>query len=322
MPELRICERRVIIVSDKKSQTVNICTVTGQEGVYDWIVRLPIAVPVANEARKVIPASIEDFVGWLKQTLLGTIERIPPSCDSLLGEDRRDGADPETPLGQQIMGASHRKINQIVSEFLHHPFLYRSEYNLHCELYEYLCRTLEPRYHHLACGDRVQLIQKEWPESHWNCRLGNFDVSELWPTTVSGVGPCRYKQRGLYDVAVLSAQAVETCKDVQTFLSGILQPLAVFEFGLNENYDHLRSDLAKLINNRIRYGCVIHLVRPGAKMDNYNAIEVLVEKAYRFSHVQSAYARIENTHNGPKYHYKLADSPFVVHSDVPPSTDE
>lgn len=317
MPELRICDRRIIIVSDKKSQTVNVCTASGKKGVYDWVVRFQKDVPVANEARGVGPASIEEFVGWLKQTLLGTVERVPPTCDPLLGQDWRPVADPETPFGQQTMAAADKKINQLVVEFLEHPYLHRSEYNLHCELYEYLSRTVEPKVHHLACGDRVQLIHKEWPESHWKTRLGNFEVKELWPPSGDGVGPRRSKKRGQYDVAVLSPSTVEDCTDIQTYLDGKLQPVAAFEFGLLEKFDHLRSDIAKLINNRIRYGAVLHFVRPG-ETDNYDALETLVEKASSISHVHTAYARVERNSKGVRYHYKLTDSPSVVHSDVLP----
>lgn len=320
MRDLRICDRRIIIVSDEKSQTVNVCTASAREGVYDWIVRFQKDVPVATEARGIAPASIEEFIGWLKQTLLGTVERIPPTSDPLLGQDRRQGSGPETLLGQQIMAAADKKLNQLVVEFLEHPYLHRSEYNLHCELYEYLCRTVEPQIHHLACGDRVRLIHKEWPESHWNARLGSFDVKELWPPAGDGVGPRRYKKRGLYDVAVLSPSTVEACTDIQTYLDGKLQPVAAFEFGLMEKYDHLRSDVAKLINNRIRYGAVIHFVRPG-EIDNYDALETLVEKVCSISYVHTVYARVERTSNGIRYHYKLTDSPSVVHSDVLPRAD-
>ncbi len=317
MPEIKMCDRRVIIVSDKKSQTVNVCTVSGREGVYDWIVRFPSDVPVLIEANGIAPASIEEFIGWLKLTLLGTVERVPPTCDPLLGQDRRQGADPETSLGQQIMTAADKKINQLVVEFLEHPYLHRSEYNLHCELYEYLCRTVEPTIHRLACGDRVRLIHKEWPESHWSTRLGSFGLNDLWPPSAEGVGLRRYKKRGLFDVAVLLPSTVEACTDIQTYLEGRLQPVAAFEFGLMEKYDHLRSDIAKLINNRIRYGAVIHFVRPG-ETDNYDALETLVEKACSISHVQTAYARVEKNSEGVRYHYKLTNSPSVVHSDVLP----
>jgi hypothetical protein len=320
MPEATICNRRIIFVSDKKTQTVNVCTPSGRSGVYDWIVRFRHDVPVRTELARQTPASIEEMVTWLMNSLGGRLERIPPSCDPLLTEDRRNGADAESNFGQEIMRAAERQINRLVTEFLEHPYCHRSEYNLHCELYDFLNQNLTPTFHRLGTGDRVRLIHKEWPERRWNDRLGSFDVSVLWPPTGATIGPHRSKQRGLFDVAVLSSDSVADCPEFQSYLDGRIRPTAAFEFGLNEKYDHLRADVAKLINNRLRYGCVIHFVRPG-ETDNFDGIEELVERASRTSYLRTAYARVERETTGVRFHYKLTNSDAVVHSATLPQVE-
>lgn len=322
MPDTRICERRVIFVSDKKSQTVNVCTLSGRSGVYDWIVRFDKDVPVRTEIEAVRPATIPDLVQWLKEDMDGKIHRIPPAHDPLLGHDWRPGAEPETPLGQSIMEAAEREINCLVAEFLKDPYMHRSEYNLHCELYDYLRRHIEPRSHKLGCGDnQVRLVHKEWPERHWSERMGSLDAHAIWPPIEAGIAPHRSKKRGLFDVAVLSPASIETCPNTASYLEGRFGPVAAFEFGLIENYDHLRSDIAKLINNRLRYGCVIHFVRPG-ETDNFEAIEDLINQAGDNSFIRTAYARVGDCGDGVPYHYKFVNAPAVVHSAERPVVEQ
>lgn len=320
MPEATICNRRIIFVSDKKTQTVNVCTSSGRSGVYDWIARFRNDVPVRTELARITPASVEEMVTWLKNSLGGTLERIPPSCDPLLTEDRRQGADTESRFGEEVMEAAEGQINRLVAEFLEHPYSHRSEYNLHCELYDSLNQRIAPGFHRLGTGDRVRLVHKEWPESQWSERLGSFDVGVLWPPTGASVGPHRSKKRGLYDVAVVSPESVAACMEFQSYLDGRIRPTAAFEFGLNEKYDHLRADAAKLINNRLRYGCVIHFVRPG-ETDNFDGIEELVERAGRNSFLRTAYARVERETTGVRFHYKLTTSETVVRSATLPQLE-
>ena len=80
-------------------------------------------------------------------------------------------------------------------------------------------------------------------------------------------------------------ESVSACPDFRCYLDGRIRPTAAFEFGLNEKYGHLRADVAKLINNRLRYGCVIHFVRPG-ETDNFDRIEELVAQAARNGFLQ------------------------------------
>jgi hypothetical protein len=317
MSETKIHDTRIIIVSDQKSQTVNICTSKGQEGVYEWIIRFPANMPILEHLANAPSGTIRDLVIWMKTDLRGSIERIPPSEDVLLTVDRHEQADPKNDVGQSAIELAAERINALMCEFLQHPYLHRSEHNLHCEVYCHLRQHMAAHEARLRDGNTVSLIHKEWPEKPYQDRLGSFDLDALWPVSELAIGPTTTKQRGLYDIGVLDSAGVSACENAKRYRKGLVSPVAVIEFGLNEKYDHLRADAAKLINNKIRHGCLVHLARPDVP-DNYAAVELLMEMIPQHSHILTAYARREHIGRDVQYHYKLTGSPRVIHADTLP----
>jgi hypothetical protein len=317
MPEINKYNTKIIIVRDRKSQTVNICTSKGQEGVYEWIIRFPANMPVIEQLANAPSSTIRDLVLWMKTNLRGSVERIPPSEDVLLTVDRHDQADPNNDFGQCAIELAAERINALICEFLQHPYLHRSEHNLHCEVYCHLRQHVSLTKSMLQDGNTVSLVHKEWPEKRFEDRLGSFDLDALWPVSEMSIGPATTKQRGLYDISVLDSAGVSACKDAKNYKKGLVPPVAVIEFGLNEKYDHLRADAAKLINNKLRYGCLVHFARPYVP-DNYAAVELLMEMLSQNSYILTAYARCEHIGRSARYHYKLTNSPKVIHADALP----
>jgi hypothetical protein len=85
-----ICGRKVKIQTGTKSQTVNICSSAGVNGLYDFIVRLtpPFVSAEALLSRNFI--SIQELVRYLERDHLGRIERMPAIRPSVATEVRMD----------------------------------------------------------------------------------------------------------------------------------------------------------------------------------------------------------------------------------------
>lgn len=319
MASATICGRRVIHAQRDKSQTINVCTASHTQGVYDWIVRFPKSTAVWESARQATHSTIEEFIRWLRDIHAGKIQRVPPSQDVLLTVDRHGTGDAPCDFGKLVMGIAEPKIDEMIKRFLACPFLHRSEHNLHCELQQHLVRNISPVTHQLGtvARDEVLLVQKEWPEREWTDRLGSFYLNSIWPSGNQTIAARADKRRGLHDVAAISPEVVETCQHAKIFLAGNLSATVVCEFGLNEGYDHLRADVAKLINNKVRYGCLIHLARPDT-VDNFAAVEALCELVSHNTDLRIAYARVERGSDGARYHYKTTASATVIHTpDLP-----
>jgi len=105
-------------------------------------------------------------------------------------------------------------------------------------------------------------VHREWPEEYAVNRLGDFRLNEIWPLGGPPHSAMPSVGRGKYDLAVLTPDAVAACPSVRDYADGRISPLVALEFGLNERYEHLREDVAKLNSNRIPYGYIVHLLRP------------------------------------------------------------
>lgn len=317
MPETVVCGRRVIPEPGKKSQTVNVCNGKGRSGVYDWIIRFPKGVEVMDPIRQNAAAhkSLIAFVAWLKSDLGGAIERVPPDQDPLLKCDWPAAGDPAPEFSRSILPMVENSIDLLVREHLASPTSHRREHNLHSDLYVRLQRDERlARKWPLAGGGEAYLVQQEWPERPHAERLGSFDLKTLWPLTDRCIGPSLRKKRGLYDMAVLSPGCVGGHTKAE-FFRGSFPPVVAVEFGLIENYGHLRDDAAKLINNQVAHGYLVHLVQPG-RTDNFDAVETFLERLGKISTVRSAYARVEWDQGRIKYHYKRLGNETVIHSDT------
>jgi len=261
--------------------------------------------------------NIPAFVQWLKTTMGGEIERVPPGEDPMLNSTWPANPDPNPTFSQSVIPVIEEKLDRLVREFLVAPSTHRREHNLHSELYASL--TSDTRFcwkGSLSNGAVAQLIQQEWPERPYKERLGNFDLGITWPGT-NPCGPSLSVKRGLYDLAVLSPECL-TRNDETVFLNGLFPPVIAMEFGLIENYDHLRADAAKLVNNKVAHGYLVHFVRQD-QTDNFSAVESLIEKLAKISTVRTVYARVERNSEGMKYHYKMVGDEMVQHSDTQPS---
>jgi hypothetical protein len=324
VPETEVCRRRVIVeMGEKSSQTVNVCNGRGRSGVYDWIIRFPRDVEVLETIRQnaATQQSLAAFVGWLKSHLGGAVERVPPDQDPLLNGAWRAPDDPAPDFSQLILPLLERSIDLLVREHLAFPTAHRREHNLHSYLYAQLQRDEQlARKWPLAGGDEVYLLQQEWPERPHTERLGSFDLKTLWPLTDRRLGPSLKKGRGLYDMVILSPDCVAGHTEAE-FINGTFPPVVAVEFGLIENYGHLREDAAKLVNNQVAHGYLVHLVQPGCT-DNFDAVETFLERLGEISTVRSAYARVERDHGRVKYHYKRLGDRRVIHSDTLPCPDQ
>jgi hypothetical protein len=72
-----ICGRKVKVQTGTKSQTVNICSSTGINGQYDYIVRLHPPFISADALLSMNFGSIQELVRYLERDHLGRIERMP-----------------------------------------------------------------------------------------------------------------------------------------------------------------------------------------------------------------------------------------------------
>lgn len=322
MPVTEVCHHRVVIETGKKSHTVNICNEQGRPGVYDWIVRFRdtdlTLLDSAIQQNKAAQQSIPGFVLWLRSTLGGEVERVPPDEDPLLNANWPAATDPAPDFSQLVLPVVEAAIDRLIRDHLSSPSAHRSEHNVHSELYASL-KQEQPFASKWPLSDgttQVYLLQQEWPERLHTERLGSFDLKTLWPLSGRFVGPSLNQGRGRYDLAILSPSCVAQHTEAE-FLDGTFPPVVAVEFGLIENYAHLRDDAAKLINNKLAHGYLVHLVQPGYT-DNFDAVEVFLERLTQRSTVRSAYARVERRPNGVKYHYKLLGDGQVTHADRPP----
>lgn len=259
MPEIEVCDRRVIVEVGDKSQTVNVCNGRRRSGVYDWVVRFPKDLEALDAIRQNATAhqSVPAFVGWLKSDLGGSVERVPPDEDPLLNGDWTAADDPDPEFSRSVLPLVTDAVDRLVRDHLASPAANRREHNVHSHLHASLQRDERlARKWPLAGGGEAYLVQQEWPERPYAERLGSFALTTLWPFIGRRVGPGLKKGRGLYDLAVLSPACLGRHAEAE-FIDGRFPPVVAVEFGLIENYDHLRADAAKLVNNKVAHAFLI-----------------------------------------------------------------
>lgn len=302
------CGRKCIQKSGSGSQTVRISAHPYQPGTYDYVVRFKASSPLKGQLPNADTSSLPSFVAWMRghPDLQGEIERVPPDEDALLVTNRNGPAPVLSAFAGGVIQAVDVAIDHLVCDFLRHPFRHRSENNVHCEVYARLNAVAElSPLHNLGSGEPVQLVHREWPEEYAVNRLGGFRLNEIWPLSGQTNSVLPAVGRGKYDLAVLTPEAVTACPNAWEYADGKISPLVAVEFGLNERYEHLRGDVAKLNSNRIPHGYVVHLLRPDAGPDNFTATERLLELVTQNNPVRAGYARVEVISGSPRYHYKF-----------------
>ena len=263
-----------------RTQTLRISALSCLRGVYDWAVRFDRKAPLLRERPNADRSSLEAFVAWMSNNpnLQGEIECVPPDQDALLVAERSGFAGTPSLFARDVIGAVEGTIDELVCDFLRHPYRHRTETNLHCEVYARLKVAVEPSdLCELGSGEPVQLVHREWPEEYPVNRLGAFRLNEIWPLGASTHSATPRPDRGTYDLAVLTPGAIAACPSCREYADGKISPLVALEFGLNGRYKHLRDDVAKLNSNRIPHGYIVHLLRPDTGMDNFGATERLLE---------------------------------------------
>lgn len=273
---ITICGRKVMLRRGPKTQTINICTEEDIHRQYDYTIRL--RPPFINEdtLRSQNFESIDALVQYLKTKHLGTIEKYPSS--KTLHEPKRQ---PEKVTGiasswiEQATSVVEHSINQLIREFINHPYLHRVEHSLHCELYRILSNQRLFMTTFPVEGWVSQPVHKEWPE--WTPR------------------PEKGNRRGNFDLCILSPDDTKTCS-FRDFREGRVKPCIVIEIGLDYGLGHLRGDANKIINSKIKYGYLVHLLREEVVGD-FNSVEkFLLNVEHEHNNLGTAYAWVASSH--------------------------
>lgn len=143
-----------------------------------------------------------------------------------------------------------KSIDDLVEDFVRHPYKHRSEHSIHCELYAKLFehRDLQELYPLKEGGiKRIGLVHKDWPEivprAGKTSRRGNLDLVVLDPAEI----------------------AKHTNED---FIPGRIRPAFVIELGLNYTLKHIEEDSEKLDFSKCAGGYLIHLLQPHNKISD------------------------------------------------------
>lgn len=143
---------------------------------------------------------------------------------------------------REAVAAVDRVIDAFVVDYVQHPFRHRVEHSLHADLFERLKReeSFSGYYPIGGSSHLTQLVHKEWPEDAAQNAI----------------------RRGSYDLAILSPTALgDRSVTLEHFDRGRISPPIVIEMGLNYDHDHLKEDYAKLRDNQVRFGYLVHLER-------------------------------------------------------------
>jgi hypothetical protein len=254
--------RRVIVRTGTRSQTVNVCTRQNVLGKYEAVYRLPILSAI--EAADV--PEVEDLHA-LETWLVETRNALPegpsgqPVVRSAVGTNAVDEA--------WLRGAVEKveqAVDRLVDDFAQHPYRHRVEHSLHLQLFRALADhqpfdELKPvGTSSLLAG----LIHKEWPE------------------TLPGKGA---NQRGLFDLAVLAPSQLAQAT-IDQYRQGRIHAPIVVEVGLDYGRGHLEQDLVKLRNSKVPYAYVVHFSRLPAS----GAVEDLITASH--PNIRIAYAHV------------------------------
>ena len=157
---------------------------------------------------------------------------------------------------EHVKNIVETSIDDLVDDFIRHPYKHRCENSIHCELYAKLFehRDLQELYP-LKQGEtrRVGLVHKEWPEAVR--RPG---------------GPVR---RGSYDLVILDPAEIKKHTD-KDFIGGRIRPAIIIEMGLNYTLRHLKENNAKLDFCKAKGRYLIHLLQPHNKISEAELAEL------------------------------------------------
>jgi hypothetical protein len=273
---INICNRKVMPRKGTKTQTINICTEENVRGQYDYIIRL--RPPFINDdmLKNKNFESIEAFVRYLEKKHHGTVEKTPDS--KALQESERQsemGTGLASSWIEEAVSVVEQSINQFVREFIYYPYLHRVEHSIHCELYRILSNQ--------------RLFMMKIPIERWLSQ----PVQKEWPEWIPR--PEKGNRRGNFDLCIVSPDDTKTCL-FSDFREGRVKPPIVIELGLDYGLSHLKGDATKIINSKIKYGYLVHLLREEV-VDDFNSVEdFLLTLEREHNNVKTAYARVTISH--------------------------
>jgi hypothetical protein len=257
-----IGNRKVKVVTGKKSQTINVYGDSDEEASYDP--RLRIHNPTNFITQESL--QLQNF-----PSVQAMITFLVEECGAL-NEGRRQIGVGGQPKGvrriipgnrqwaRRVIPEVEKAINTLVDEFCRFPYLHRVEHSIHCELYRHLIQS-KILNQFIGLGEiKTGTVHKEWPETRPRPEKGN--------------------RRGNFDIAIIAPPAANSPSvSFDDFLEGRIEPAVVIELGLDYGLAHLKDDAEKLKNSDVENGYLVHLARmkggPQNEVDGY--VQELVE---------------------------------------------
>jgi hypothetical protein len=94
--------------------------------------------------------------------------------------------------------------------------------------------------------------------------FGSFQTSAIhkeWPETKPR--PSKGNRRGNFDLAILSPKTINSDPiDIFHFRLGLIEPAVAIELGFDYGLAHLKGDIEKLENSKVKHGYLVHFARP------------------------------------------------------------
>jgi hypothetical protein len=266
-PQIWLGDRRVIIRTGTKSQTVNVCTRQNVAGQYEAIYRLPF-VSAIDGVDVPAMADLRAFGIWLVETRNAVLEG-PSGAPVVVPSVGTDAADAAW-VGLAVEKVE-QAVDQLVDDFAEHPYRHRVEHSLHLQLYRALAGHRQLDVIKRVGGSTLHagLIHKEWPE------------------TVPGEDTGR---RGLFDFAVLAPSQLAQAT-IDQFRQGWIHAPIVLELGLDYGRAHLEKDLKKLRNSQVPHAYVVHFSRLSAADEVDDLLADYPDIKTAFAHVPSTGGR-------------------------------
>ncbi|MFF5081497.1 hypothetical protein ACFY36_30995 [Actinoplanes sp. NPDC000266] len=234
-------EGRDVYTKTQGNQTVRICTAQNIRKEWEWEFELAAGRHVTPD-EIAAHQTVAGLVEWLRargarRIVTGSsVARPNPVAETLCVE-------PDPDWLSQAVPAVEQAINELVLEFVEHPYLHRVEHSLHVRLYQLLAShpVLGSRVSIGRSGYRTQLIHKEWPE-----------------TTRRG----EKNGRGNSDLAILSPNQLAEAT-LPEYRNGRVAAAIVIEMGLDYGFSHLDGDHKKLVNSEAGLGYLVDFRRSG-----------------------------------------------------------
>lgn len=176
-------------------------------------------------------------------------------------------------------------IEDLVRQYIEHPYAHRVEHSLHAEFYRILMGHPDLARHYPlgTTGYRTGLVHKEWPE------------------TVAR--PDKAGRRGNFDLVVLAPTQVAQVRSVDQFTRGEIAAPIVIELGLGYGETHLTGDAFKLTSSGVQHPYLVHFSHVRSRQ--HAATEAAILKVH--PPLQVAYVRHDP--DTKKVHVKrLADT--------------